>query len=372
MASVQDIKIANRALQLCGQDGSAGKITTFADDSKAAAEISACYDDRRQFELRRNIWRFAIRHTPLRPVDTNTFLLQFPAWVASTFTPGSVVDNDGALWATLQGVSDSAIEPGTNESAWDKYFGAMTCDAWDDGTTYYAGEHVIDSLFFVWRSLVSSNSQDPNTVGATWDVGVTYALGDFTTFSGVRYRALGATTGDEPDISPGQWVEDALAEDAQWENQSGVNFTPYFVTYPAGVGPASDTATQNLFVLPANFLRLPSQNPKAGSVSVLGAPSNLQYNDWLLEAAFLVTMDTGPIVLRFAADTVDFRSDPMFREGLACSVAITTCEAITQSTGKLQQVEAQYKQTMGDARTVGGIETYPTEPSLDDFLACRL
>ncbi len=63
--------------------------------------------------------------------------------------------------------------------------------------------------------------------------------------------------------------------------------------------------------------------------------------------------------------------DPMFCEGLSCRIAIEVCEPLTQSTSKLAGITAEYKQFMGDARQVNGIEVGPVEPTEDEFITCR-
>ena len=60
------IDIANRALDHCGIPN----IAAFTDNTKAADRTNAVYDKLRTAELRRNVWRFAVRKMALRAVDT--------------------------------------------------------------------------------------------------------------------------------------------------------------------------------------------------------------------------------------------------------------------------------------------------------------
>jgi hypothetical protein len=81
----------------------------------------------------------------------------------------------------------------------------------------------------------------------------------------------------------------------------------------------------------------------------------------------------GPILLRFVADvTLVDTMDPMFCEGLACSLAIAVCERITQSTEKWNKCTAEYRRIMGEARIVNGIETGPVQPPQDDYITARM
>jgi hypothetical protein len=142
--------------------------------------------------------------------------------------------------------------------------------------------------------------------------------------------------------------------------------------YPVGSGPAEQTESRNVYRLPAGYLRTAPQDPKAGSSSILGAPTGIQYEDWDLESNFLVSRDCFPIVFRFVADCyLVSQFDAMFCEGLACRLAYEACEDLTQSAGKQTQVASAYKVFMTEARAVNGIETGPTEPPVDDWLTTR-
>lgn len=46
----------------------------------------------------------------------------------------------------------------------------------------------------------------------TWDIAATYAADDYVTYSGLTYRALRTTVGDQPDISPSDWVAATIYE----------------------------------------------------------------------------------------------------------------------------------------------------------------
>lgn len=307
--------IANRALQHIG----VRRITSFSDDSKQASEINACFDRLREAEMRRNVWRFAIRKAVLRPLDSTTTLLAPLAWAIGTaYAVGAVVSYNGDLWQTAQASTGEA--PGLSTSPWDLYFGPMTVAAYDATQAYFTGELVL-SGGVVYLSLTSSNSAAPPT--ANW-------------------LSLGAAS------------------------------AAFTILYPIGTGPADQSATRNVYRLPSNFLREAPQDPKAGSVSWLGGPSGLGYDDWDFEGDFLMSRETTPIVFRFVADVTGVqRMDPMFCEGLAARVAVEVCEALTQSVEKKQTAAAAYNKFMGEARIVNGIETGSTEPPEDDYIQCR-
>lgn len=308
--------IANRALQHIG----GRRIVSLAEDSKNASEIAACYDRLREAELRRNVWRFATRRAVMRPIDTTTTLFTPATWlIGTTYAVGAIVTYAGQAWQTT--VASTGQAPGLSTSPWDLYFGPLTISVYDSTVAYYAGELVLSSAT-VYLSLVSSNADVPPTA---------------------KWLSLGATSG------------------------------PLTILYPIGSGPSNQSATRNVFRLPSNFLREAPQDPKAGSVSFLGAPSGLGYNDWEFESDYLVSREVFPIVYRFVADITGVqRMDAMFCEGLAARIAVEVCEPITQSTEKVQRAASAYQKFMGEARIVNGIETGSTEPPEDDFITCRI
>ena len=86
-----------------------------------------------------------------------------------------------------------------------------------------------------------------------------------------------------------------------------------------------------------------------------------------------MSSNTGPVYLRFGADIADVTlMNPMFCEGLGCRVGIEICEALTQSTERLNAIEAQYRLFMTEARLTNGIEIGTEESPLDDWIACRI
>lgn len=311
------LDIVNRALQMLGQT----RITTLDDDSKAASEVKFAYDKVRVAELQRNLWTFATRTTTIRANDTDARLVSFPAWDSGTiYSAGRIVTADGETWQTR--LASTAQQPGATGSPWEIYFGPTTArpsSEISDTDTFYAGELVwVGSAAYV--SLVNANAA-------------------------------------------------AVADTASWTQLGSVTLSAASILWPIG---QSSQSGRNIFFLPSGFLRLAPQDPKAGSVSYLGASSGNQYRDWEFDAKCLVTSDIGPIPFRFIADMADVLSfDAMFCEGLAARIAMATCEALTQSTEKFKMVAALYKTTMFEARLANSIVAGATEAAEDDFITCR-
>jgi hypothetical protein len=418
------VDIANRALQWCG----IARIADFTDDSLQATETAFVYDKLRRAELRRNFWKFAIRKVALRPIDATTMLLRPLLWQSTkTYAPGAIVsDQDNYPWQSR--IPDNKGNSPGNSSAWEAYCGPLTAQPFDiiGKTAYFAGEIVYqsngDGTFTAWVSMQSGNSADPR-FSTPWDATVSYAVDNVVVRSAIVYTSLiDFNLGNDPAAAPALWSSTTTYSIGQLVggsdgaiyssvvnsnlnfdpvSDSGVNWTntgvlnPWMamtpfgtaaiswlqcdvalagltITWPIGSGPSNHSFTRNAYRLPANFLRQAPQDPKAGSMSFLGAPAGLQMNDWNVEGDFIISQDTDPIVLRFVADLTDVTSmDDLFCEGLGAHVAKAVVERLTQSTVKMVAIAQGYKDAIAEARLVNAIETGPIEPPLDDYLACR-
>jgi len=416
--------VANRALQRCGATRiEPGALWT--EDSKQAAEIRELYDSTRQAELRRNVWRFAVRRIALRAVNVNAYRLVPAAYSASaSYLANTIVSFDG-IWF----ISTRRIAPGVaprTTSDWAQYFGPVTVTPFDSETAYFSGELVYtpsNTGYAVYLSTQDQNEDVPGVVSAwdalttfrlgqsvthaaatwvsnlilnlnnepgvvsNWDAGTTYAATTQVVASdGNVYTSVGSgnlnhnpvtdtthTYWTYVSISP--WISLPAGQVGQNEGKwQTVNATlePLNFIYPAGVSPAQTNEARNVFMLPHGFLREAPADPKAGSSSFLGAPSGNMYNDWVFENDYFVTREAQVIILRCVVDVSDVdKFDAMFFEGFACRIALEVCEIITQSVSKVSMIASMYKQFMGEARTVNGIETGPTEPPEDDLITCR-
>lgn len=387
------IDIMNRALQRVGQT----RITSLTEDSKACDEVTFCYDKLRIAEMRRNAWVFSIRNVALRPYNPpqpvsasgaaatlGTMTLVPAAWSATNnYLSGSIVSYTNGRYYFSR-TSNINSTPDSNPTDWAQYFGPRTVEPYDTTgkTTYYPGE-LVYTLSGVTPTVFIALAQtaDVPTATPTWLATTYYNKGDTvtgsntskyqskidlnvnldpTTDAGVHWTVLPIAS--QPDTHAGQnWLQiDAAVKSIQF-------------IYPVGTGPSFQTNTSNVYFLPYGFLRQVPQNPKAGAVSYLGGPSGNQYSDWVFQGQHLLTRQSGVLILRFAADIADVTMmDSMFCEGLSCRIAIEVCEPLTQSVSKLSGITAEYKQFMGDARAVNGIESGPVEPPEDDFISCRI
>lgn len=427
-----EIDIANRALQHCGVprlDAALG----FTEDSKNAAETSFVYPKLRQAELQRNVWRFAIRKVVLRAIDSNTMLIAPSLWVeTTTYFVGSLVSDERGVFYESRNPNNLGNSPQLDRASWEPYFGPVSVAQWSSTTSYFAGELVYVAIgpgtYRLYKSLQSSNTDNPATTStwsattiydkndvvtllgtpymsridvnlnqtpsaspADWSAATTYAIGNSVTGSdGVIYTSLAnGNINHDPTFSPALWTNTGVlsawttvfvggATSLKWRQIGGPEFpmgaalSELNLVYPVGTGPSTESTSRNVFHLPSGFLRRAPQDPRAGAVSYLGAPSGLTYDDWELENDVIVTAEIGPIMLRFVADVSDVtRMHAMFCEGLAARVALEVCEPLTQSSAKLGTISKLYSTFMGEARLVNAVEIGAEEPPEDDWITTR-
>ena len=220
------LDIGNRAAQHCG----AKRISSFSEISVAASEISFAYDKLREAELQSNLWTFAIKKTPLRPINTNTMLLTPSLWSQSTtYYRGSIVaDENNNLWVSR--IPSNLNNDPLLTSFWEPYFGPMAVPLYDvtGQTNYLSGELVYttpgDGTYRVFESLISSNQDSPLiktvwlssttyfknqvvTFYPTWSSGTTYAFGAAVTLNGISYVSLAAgNLNNNPSSDSAHWM----------------------------------------------------------------------------------------------------------------------------------------------------------------------
>jgi hypothetical protein len=425
------VDIGNRALQHCGakrMDATLG----FTEISKNAREISFAYDKVREAELRANVWRFAVRRTMLRAIDTSTMLLAAAMWVSTTtYFVGSIVsDENGTYW--ISRVANNLGNDPLNSLTWEPYFGPLTVALYDTGEDYSAGELVYtttgDGTAKVYLSLQNGNSDTPGTA-TDYDATQVYSKNQVVTYSSVAYMSLiDLNQGNTPTSSAAAWIEatvysigqavtgtdgvrytsvgngntghDPTADDGTyWTNTgiltpwttdfvggtgsikwlqiggagfpNGVGLTTLNILYPVSSGPSRQLDTRNVFMLPAGYLRQAPQYSK-GQAPALGGPSGVGYNDWNFENEFIVSSESGPIAFRFVFSITDVRRmDPMFCEALSARLGMEVCEPVTQSSAKVGTCAQIYDEWVSKAQAANGIEMGYDDPPDDDYVTVR-
>lgn len=110
------------------------------------------------------------------------------------------------------------------------------------------------------------------------------------------------------------------------------------------------------FPLPSDFLRILPKDPEDNTNDV----------DWEIEGQTIVTNDTAPLDVRYVARITDTSAMPaLFREAVACRLALELCELITNSNTKAQLLEAQYQEAIRKAKRTNAIQRQPAAPAAD-------
>lgn len=298
---------------------------------------------------------------PLPPSISNAPGTAIQEWLSTrTYSKGTFVDYGAVQYVLIVNSSLNEI-PVSAPLSWAPITG---------GTLYLS---LID---------VNVNNQ-PNQSASNWASAVTYAIGQTVNGSDNNtYTSLtNGNIGNDPTTNSGAW---SLTKKTPWTSTliggQGSNqfmslyaaLTDTAIFYPLGAGPLSQSATNNVYRKPANFLRKAPVDLKAGSHSQLGAPTNLWYDDWKFEGDYIVSRQSDPIVVKFVTDIVDVRKfHELFAEALACKIALEVCETLTQSTARSQWLNAQYERIRIRAVIANGILTGPEEQPMDDYLAVR-
>lgn len=239
-----------------------------------------------------------------------------------------------------------------------------------------------------YASLIDFNLNiDPSQVPLPWSNSTTYSAAQTVSGSdGFIYSSIGnGNVGHDPTQTSGFWTNTNVLAGWTTTNPFGIGAQPWvqiinaklnglITPYPVQSStPSAQSFSRNYYRLPSNFMRRAPQDPKQGSVSFLGAPSAMMYDDWVLEGKFLVTRDSNPIVLRFAADIVRVTEmDDLFCEGLGARIGFEIVERLSQSDAKKASIGTAYNKFMGEARAVNGIEASPTEAPEDDYISTRI
>ena len=360
-------------------------------------------------------------YTPLNGPQTGSLFVIPSVWSASVnYTPGAVVmdpSGNSMLWTSSdQENMNNAPGAGAASQLWDTYFGPIIATPFDPQQNYWAGELVYvqdpnTAAINVYRSLTNANgsattasivftqptagafqttsvtTSQPTGLGnpwifSEWNPIVTYNREQVVEYEFSLWRSMAELNcGNVPGVGS-QWTNmgQVSALGSSFYLMSALNWLPIPCTvqslsipYPLGAGPLQEQSTRNAYRLPAGYLREAPQDPTAGAVSSLGAPSGLTYNDWQFEGKFLTTRQKEVILFRFIADITKVADmDDMFCEGLAARIGAELCETLTQSTAKIQTCTMQYNRVMGEARIVNAIESGSDQPPEDDYILCRL
>jgi len=95
--------------------------------------------------------------------------------------------------------------------------------------------------------------------------------------------------------------------------------------------------------------------------------------DWVVEGKKILTNDSDVLNLRYIADITDATQwDPTFYDMLSISLALDICEPLTNSSAKVNTLQALYKDAQAEARRNNAFEVLPPEGADDSFWIVRL
>lgn len=160
------------------------------------------------------------------------------------------------------------------------------------------------------------------------------------------------------------------------------NFAIKRASLPAdAVGPTFGKS--NYFTLPPDFLDLapPDQvfgvaggGTLAGNQILAGTPiiTGSPILDWQIEGNKIATNQVAPLNMRYvSSDVTESMFDPCFDEAFAAALAVETCEELTQSNTKLQNISNMYEQAIEVAKKRNAFEGRPVQPPTDTFIISR-
>lgn len=147
------------------------------------------------------------------------------------------------------------------------------------------------------------------------------------------------------------------------------------------VGPSFGKS--NFFTLPPDFLDVapPDQvfgvaggGTLAGNQILAGTPiiTGSPIVDWQVEGGKIATNQIAPLNIRYVSSAVtESMFDPCFDEAFSAALALMTCEELTQSNTKLQNIANLYDAAIEIAKKRNAFEGRPIQPPTDSFIIAR-
>lgn len=136
--------------------------------------------------------------------------------------------------------------------------------------------------------------------------------------------------------------------------------------------PASGPFTQ-WFNLPANCLRVLDVGDSYPAADLSDYRSGPSSDDYSIEGGKILSNLAAPLSIRYIQQITDpTQWDSAFCSMLAARLAYVTCFRITQSNALQKDCMAAYKDARNDAIRANALETTPTFPADDTWIASRL
>lgn len=108
----------------------------------------------------------------------------------------------------------------------------------------------------------------------------------------------------------------------------------------------------------------------ADCVRVLGI---YETDDWRVESGYICTNVSDAVNVRYVRRvTVVNEMDDLFRDALACRIAVEFCDRLTAKASKRASVIAEYTAFMAQAANVDAIEDPNEQLPEDEWITCRI
>ncbi len=118
------------------------------------------------------------------------------------------------------------------------------------------------------------------------------------------------------------------------------------------------------FPLPGDFLFLAPEETTF---------QNPYRRDYQIEGTKIVTDLGPPLPIRYVSSNItESNFDPLFAEAFAYSLALATCEDITNNNTKKADLKDSYKEVMGQARKRNCVEQAPVKSPTCSFITVRV
>ena len=129
----------------------------------------------------------------------------------------------------------------------------------------------------------------------------------------------------------------------------------------------------NYFPIPGDYLMIA---PADVNINISPFGSGFMGRDWQIEntgnGLAIASNDTPPINLRYVSSALtESQFDVDFAEALSASLAMNTCEEITQSNAKYQNAEKAYDAAIAQARKRNSFEMHPAIAPVDSWHLAR-
>lgn len=136
------------------------------------------------------------------------------------------------------------------------------------------------------------------------------------------------------------------------------NFAVKWIEVTADATAPTNPRYTTRFALPADCLRVIEVD---------------ETEDWQIESGYIVANVTDSLHVRYVRRvTVVNDMDDLFRDALACRIAIEFCDRLTQKRAKRQEITGEYSAFMLQAANVDAIENPNQQFPEDEWVTCRI